>query len=222
MANQTCTTPLKVCALRAVRLDDTGSIEAGASSLYTKKPVLLAYTPNTPERERLEQLDGCGDQCVLYLGPPRAVDSVDLRLDLCDLDAEWVEMLAGGSIITNAVGTGYDTVGYLAPTDDTIATDGVALEAWSLAWSGRERAMLGGAPAWYRHVFPKTTWQVGEITLSNGVNVIPMTGVAEANSAYGTGLVADPFPADVGESLYGWALVNGIPDVECGYQEVAA
>lgn len=220
MSNQTCTTPLKVCALRAVRLDPTGAIESGASSLYTKKPVLLAYTPNVPERERIEQLDGCGDQCVLYLGPPKAVDSVTLRLDLCDLDAEWVEMLAGGSIITDAVGTGYDTIGYLAPTDSTVAEDGVALEVWSYAWSGRQRATLGGSPAFYRHVFPKTTWQVGEITLSNGVNVIPMTGTAETNTSFGTGLQSDPFPADVGESLYGWALVDSIPAVTCGYQTV--
>lgn len=221
MSNQTCTTPLKVCALRGVRLDDDGSILAGASSLYTIKPVLLAYTPTQPERERLEQLDGCGDQCLLYLGPPKAVDSVTLRMDLCTLDAEWVEMLAGGSIITDAVGTGYDTIGYLAPTDDTVAVNGVGLEAWSYAWAGRERALLGGSPAFYRHVFAKTTWQVGEVTLSNGVNVVPLTGVAETNTGWGTGLATDPFPADLGESLYGWALVDAIPDVECGYQAVA-
>lgn len=218
MANSTCTTPLKVCALRAIRLAAEGTIEPGATSLYTKKPILLAYTPNTPERERLEQINGCGDQCLLYLGPPRAVDSVSLRMDLCDLDAEWVEMLAGGSIITD----GYDTIGYLAPTDATIGDNGVALEAWSYAWSGRQRAEIGGNVAFYRHVFVKTTWQVGEITMSNGVNVIPMTGSGEVNSDFATGLAADPFPADVGESVYGWALVDSIPDVECGYQTVAA
>lgn len=221
MANQTCTTPLKVCAMRGVRLDDDGTILSGASSLYTVKPILLNYTPSTPERERLEQLDGCGDQCLLYLGPPKATDSVALRMDLCHLDAEWIEMLAGGSIITDAVGTGYDTIGYLAPTDDTVAVDGVAIETWSYAWSGRQRALLGGSPAFYRHVFPKTLWQVGEVSLSNGVNVVPMTGTGETNTGFGTGLAADAFPADVGESAYGWALVDSMPDVECGYQTVA-
>lgn len=221
MSNQTCTTPLKVCAMRAIRLDDVGEILSGASSLYTKTPVLVAYTPQTPERERIEQLNGCGDQCLLYLGPPKATESVDLRMDLCDLDAEWVELLAGGSIITDAVGTGYDTIGYLSPTDDTILEDGVLFETWSYAWSGRERAQIGGSPAYYRHIFAKTTWQVGEIQMSNGVNVIPMTGVGEVNTGAGTGLAADPFPADLGESVYGWALVDSIPDVECGYQEVA-
>jgi hypothetical protein len=218
MANLTCTTPLKVCAMRAVRLDPSGAILPGASSLYTKTPVLLAYSPNVPDRERLEQTDGCGNTCVLYLGPPRAVDSVTLRADFCDLDAEWVEMLAGGSIITES----YDTIGYLAPTDSTVNEDGVALEVWSLAWAGRQRALIGGAPAYYRHVFPKTTWTVGEITFSNGVNVIPLSGQAETNENFGTGLAADPFPADVADSLYGWALVDSIPDVECGYQNVAA
>lgn len=221
MSNQTCTTPLKVCAMRAIRLAEDGTILPGASSLYTKKPILVAYTPSAPERERLEQLDGCGDQCLLYLGPPKATDSVALRMDLCDLDAEWVEMLAGGSIITDAVGTGYDTIGYLSPTDSTVLVDGVSFETWSYAWAGRQRALLGSQVAFYRHVFTKTTWQVGEITVSNGINVIPMTGVGETNTGFGTGLAADPFPADVGESVYGWALVDTIPDVECGYQEVA-
>lgn len=222
MANQTCETiPLKAVAMRAIRLDDAGAIDSGASSLYTKKPILVSYTPTQPERERLEQLDGEGVQCILYLGPPRAVDSVALNMDLCQLDAEWTEMLAGGSIITDAVGTGYDTIGYLAPTDDTVNENGVFFEVWSFAWSGRQRATLGGSPAFYRHAFAKTTWQQGQQTRSNAVNVIPMTGQGEVNDQVGTGLAADPFPADLGESAYGWALVDTVPDIECGYQSVA-
>lgn len=221
MSNSTCTTPLKACAIRALRLDDVGEIEAGASSLYVTKPVLVAYTANRPDRERFEQVDGCGDQCVLYLGPPKADDSVSLRMDLCNLDAELLEMLAGGSIITDAVGTGYDTIGYLAPTDDTLNEFGVSFEVWSYAWAGRERATLGGSPAFYRHAFPKVTWSQGEVTLSNGVNVVPMTGEGATNTGWGTGLAADPFPADVGESVYGWALVDSIPTPACGYQAAA-
>lgn len=221
MSNQTCNTPLKACAMRGIRLDDAGEILVGASSLYTKKPVLVNYTPSQPEAERIEQLDGEGDQCLLYIGPPKAVDSVALHMDLCDLDAEWTEMLAGGSIITDAVGTGYDTIGYLSPTDSTVATDGVAFEVWSFAWSGRQRALLGGQPAFRRTAFAKTTWRVGQIVHSNGVNVTPMDGVATINEGFGTGLAADPFPADLGESAYGWAIVDSVPDIECGYQEVA-
>jgi hypothetical protein len=220
MPNSTCKNLLKVCALRVVRLDTDGSVLAGADSLYVhSSPILLNYTETRPDRERLEQVDGCGDQCGLYNGPPRAVDGVTLRMDLCKLDAELVEMLAGGSVITDGT---YGTIGYLAATDATINEDGVAIETWSIAWNGRQRALLGTQPAWYRHVFPKTSWQVGEVSMQNGFSTIPMTGVGEVNSGFATGLAGgDALPVAIGDSAYGWFLDDAKPDAECGYQAVA-
>lgn len=220
MANQTCTSLLKVCHMRVLRLDGAGEIVVGADARYEHAaPIALSYTEQRPERERLEQKDGCGDTCGLYIGPPRAVDSVELSVDLCKLDAELVEMLAGGSVITDGT---YGTVGYLSATDSTVNVEGVAIETWSIAWNGRQRALRNGEPAWYRHVFPKTTWQVGQITANNeGFSTIPMTGFGEVNSGFATGYSADPFPTDVGESAYGWVLDDALPEAFCGYQAVA-
>jgi hypothetical protein len=218
MANETCASTLTVCAMRVIRLDTDGTPLAGESSLYvTDSLILLGHTPITPDRERLEQLNGCGDQCVLYLGPPKPVESDDLTMNLCSLDAELVEMLAGGTVITED----YDTVGYLSATDSSINEDGVSIEAWSIAWAGRERKLKGASPAYWRHFWPKTTWTVGATTLENGVGVLPLTGVGEVNSGWGTGLAADPIPVSVGESVHGYWLDDAIPTAECGYQEVA-
>lgn len=221
MANETCASTLKACAIRVMRLDTDGSPLVGANSLYVSDSlVLVGHTPQVPDRERIEQLNGCGDQCVLYIGSPKAVESADLRLNLCALDAELIEMLAGGSVITE--GGSYDTMGYLAPTDSTINEDGVSVEVWTYAWAGRQRKTKGGTPAFWRWFWPKTTWQSGEVTLENGVSVLPLTGVAEPNSGWGTGLAADPIPVSVGEAVYGYWLDDQIPTAECGYQEIAA
>ena len=220
MANLTCTNLLRVCHLRVVRLAPDGSPEPGADSLYEHSaPILFGYTPQQPERVRFEQEDGCGDQCGLFIGNPKAVDSVEMRVDLCHLDAELIELLAGGSVIAD----GSDTIGYLAPTDTTVSEWGVGIETWSIAWAGRERALVNGAPGWYRHFFPRTNWQVGEVTTDNsGFSTIPLTGTGEVNSGYATGLVTDPLPVAVGDSAYGWFVTDEKPDGECGYQAIAS
>jgi hypothetical protein len=218
MPNQTCTNMLKVCAFRGVRLDPDGSTATGVDASYvTTAPILVGYTPNTPDRERFEVFNGCGDQCALFIGSPKAVDSVDLRMDLCQLDAELIELLAGGAVITDG---SYGTVGYLAPTDATVNVDGVGVETWAIAWNGRQRALRNGQPGWYRHLFPKTTWQVGEIVQENGFATIPMTGAGEVNSLWGTGLASDPFPVTVGDAAYGWFIDDAKPTAACGYVEV--
>lgn len=221
MANETCASTLKLCALRVGRLDAAGAPLVGESNLYvTDASILLGFTPSVPDRERLEQLDGCGGTCVLYTGDPKAVETADMSLNLCKLDAELTEMLAGGTVLTE--GGGYDTVGYLAPTDSTINADGVWVEAWTLAWNGRTRKTKDGNPAFWRFFFPKTTWTVGATTLENGIGTLPLTGTAVPNDAWGTGYGPSPLPAAVGESVYGWYLDDEIPTAECGYLELEA
>lgn len=218
MANLTCASTLKLCALRAIKLDTDGTPLVGSNSqIVTDAPILLGYTPNQPDRERFEQLNGCGDQCALFIGDPKAVDSVDLRLNLCTLDAELIEFLAGGALITES----YDETGYLSPTDATVNVNGVSIEAWSYAWAGRARHQKGGVDAYWRTFFPQTKWSVGEITKENGISVIPLTGIAEENSGWATGLAADPVPTAVGESVYGYFLDDAIPTAQCGSQAVA-
>lgn len=219
MSNSTCTQMLKLCALRILRLDTDGSILSGASSAYVlDEPVSLSYTPTRPDRERFEVVGGAGTQCALYLGNPKAVDGVDLELHLCSLDAEVTELLAGGAVITDG---SYGTTGYLSSTDATVNDTGVAIETWAFQWDGRQRALVGSTPAFYRHVFPMTTWQEGAKTQENAFADIVMTGVAQTNSGFATGLASDPFPTDVGDSVYGWVISATKPTGACGYQTVA-
>lgn len=222
MANLTCTQRLKVCHLRVLRLDPDGSTFAGADGKYEyASPVTFGYTPTAAERERIEQLNGCGDQCALYQGPPKAVDGAELSLVLCDQDAELLELLTGGSLVTEGTGTP-NTIGYLSPTDVTLNPDGVAIELWSIAWNGKSRALKGGQPAWYRHTFPKVNFSYDEQAMAgDAFGLVALTGIAEVNPGFGTGLAADAWPVSMGSSVFGWFIDDAKPTAACGYGTTA-
>lgn len=219
MANLTCLNILQVCHMRVLRLGDDGSVLESVDARYEHKaPILFGYTPQSPDRQTFEQFDGCGDQCAFFIESPKSVNSAELTVELCTYDAELQELLLGGSLIEDATP---DTIGYLSSTDSTVSANGVAIETWSKAWMHRQRALYEGAPAYYRHAFPLTRWTQDEVSTSNdGFTTITLTGTAEVNSGFGTGYETDPFAADVGESVYGWALTDSIPTGECGYLPV--
>lgn len=219
MANQTCVNSLKVCAIRVLRLDDDGTVLSGASSMYVwEAPIQLTYTEVRPDRETLTMTDGCGTECGLYRGPARGVSSVDMGMQLCNLDAELMELLCGGSVITNG---SYGTIGYKPADDSTINENGVAVETWSIAWAKNQRKIYLGNAGWWRHTFPKTSWSRDQHTMENDFANIALTGVGEVNSGFDTGLVADPIPVAVGDVPYLYFLDDAKPSGECGYQVVA-
>lgn len=220
MANLTCYNVLRVCHLRVLRLADDGSVTESAEARYEHDaPILFGYTPQSPDREEFEQLNGCGNECAYFISPPKAVRSAELQLELCTLDAELLELLLGGALITD---TG-DTIGYQSSTDATVNVDGVAIETWSIAWNQRERALVAGSPGWYRHQFAKTQWTQDQLTTDNsGFSTVTLSGTAEVNSGFGTGFADDPAPASIGESVYQWFTVGERPTGACGYQPVPA
>ena len=178
MANLTCTQRLKVCHLRVLRLDDVGEIESGADALYEYgAPVLFNYTPTAPERERIEQLDGCGNQCGLYRGSAKAVDGADLSLTACEQNAELDELLPRRQLVTEwhrrrqRIGP----VGHRR----TVKRVGTAIEMWSYAWSGRQQAVRNRSPAWYRQTSPKASSSSTSRRWPRRLRVRGYTGVAE-------------------------------------------
>lgn len=224
MANLTCLNLLNVDHIRVLRLNAAGNIVASAQARYEyDAPLLMSYTSVQPDRDTAEQRSGNGNICATYTGPSKPPSQADLTLNLCQLDAELLELLVGGTTITTGTGGGGDTIGWLAPTDETVNEAGVALEVWSKAWSQNQRAVYNAEAAWFRHFFPKCTFQQGEQSMSNdGFSTIPLTGVSTPNSQFGTGWEDDPLPVAIGNSPWGWVLDDSIPDAECGYLPVAA
>lgn len=219
MANLTCANLLQVDHIRVLRLDSAGAIVSAANGRYEyDSPILFGYTPVQPERDSFEQRSGSGSICATYTGPAKPANTADLTLNLCHLDAQLIELLVGGSIVTTGTGGAGDTIGWLSPTDATVNEDGVAIETWSKAWNGTQRLTYNGEAGWFRHFFPLTTWQLGETSTSNeGFSTIQLTGVASPNSDFADGFDDDPLPVSVGDSAYGYVLDDAIPDGACGY-----
>ncbi len=210
---------LKVVVLRALRLDAVGALVTGADAMYvTSQPITFQYTPKSLARERLEQPNGNGDQCGLFIGTPKAVTDVDLKATFCKMDAELEELLCGGSIITDA---NYGTIGYRPPEDSTVNAYGTAIEVWSVAWNGKQPKKLGNSRAYWRHVFPLTDWSRDQVSLQNQFDNPSFTGSGQVNSGFGTGLNADQIPSTIGDVPYEWYLDDAKPTGQDGYQAVS-
>lgn len=210
MANP-CYGGVQACRLRVARLDAGGVPDTGADNLYvTDSLIQIQSTPEIEAGDEFTQKNGCGDICASFKGVDH-IKRVTLALTLCQLDAELLEMLTGGSVLTS----GGDTVGYAMPSS-TDSPAPVSVEAWSKAWDGSQQAVDGSDALYWRFVFPSTTWVLGQHTLANGIMTIPLTGTGTENSGFGTGPGGD-LPASIpGPEAY--LLDTDLPDAECGYQ----
>lgn len=210
---------LKVVVMRVLRLAANGSLVVGPDAqIVSEEPILLQYTPVSLPKEIFSDTDGNGDRCGYYVGPPHAVDAVTMKLSVCTMYAELEELLCGGSIITDV---NYGTIGYKPPEDSTVNAYGVGLETWSIAWNRKQRAKLGNSPAFWRHVFPMTTWVRDQTSLQNAFDNPTFTGDGQVNSGFGSGLAADPIPSAIGNVPYEWFLDDAKPAGVNGYQAVA-
>lgn len=217
-ANTAAANILKVVVIRALRLGATGAIVSGSDASYvSNQPIMLQYTPKSLPRERFEQANGNGDSCALYIGAPHAVTDVDMKLTVCTVDAEMEEILCGGSLILDA---NYGSLGYKPPEDATVNAYGTALETWSIAWNGKQRKKLGNAVAFWRHIFPMTSWQRDQVSLTNALDNPSFTGEGQVNSGFGTGLASDALPAAIGNVPYEWFLDDAAPASAVGYVAV--
>lgn len=205
-----CLTSTDICALRAARLDTDGSFQTGADNLYEMTEVLtLGVSEEILEGARTTLENGCGSVCFNRKRPNRILGET-LALELCHLDAELLELMTGGTLLTS----GGNTVGFEPPAFDD-STVSVALEVWTMAWDGDEQATDGGDLLWIRHGYPKVTWTIGNRTFQNEVLRVPLTGDAVSNSQFGTGPLGD-WPAAISEPG-AFFYDTTIPSGTCGY-----
>lgn len=210
-AGPTAYTPLQLCAIRVARLDATGVPNPGAHNLYTEcSPIDLSLTPIISAAESFEQKSGCGDICATFEGYDRT-KGFTLAMTLCHLDAELIEMLTGGTVLTRS---GSD-VGYMAPAANAAAPTGVCVEAWSKMWDAEQQAVVSGKPGYFQFAFPKTTWAIGNLQLKDGIVTVPLTGKGVANSNFYNGPGND-WPTAI-TSSFAWQQVGGLPTCTNGY-----
>lgn len=215
MANVTCTGSIKCVAMRVGRLAASGAPAAGATNMYVTESIIeLGMAVQVDEGQERQVKNGAGDICQI-LREPDKVKGLNLTMQLCELDAELLEMLTGATLITETT----TTIGHMAPAVGGQANpNGVALESWSWGWDGGARAGNAIAdPVFLHWVFPLTRFTLGTITQNEDFMSIPLSGKCEENPSIATGPNNDLPAALAAGRLYAVYEEDTVPSGSCGY-----
>ena len=211
-----CFQVLKVCRIRAVRLDANGAfLTSTDNAVVSDAMTVLTYSPATLTGESLLERNGCGDIAVDYEDDDRPRGRGTVTLTLTELDAELLQALAGGTLL------GTPTVGYEPPGAGDAVPNGVALEVWGWAYDTDEIARNdAGVRVYRRMALPLTRFIIGDDTNENGVKLYTLNGKAQTNSNFGSGPEGD-WPADVSvPGAWFWDETGTLPTATCGYTDV--
>ncbi len=215
----------KACALRVARLGSDCAPVAGATNGAASSALIrLAATANNEAGEVYQLKNGCGQVVVRKRESDKLVD-MGLTLDLATKDFELIELLTGATLLLNddptpkAIGFARRGVGELEPAY-------VSLEIWTQSIDDGGVCAVGGVnPGWFRVVYPRATFTLGDNTIENAVATVSMTGFATQNPSWGNGPWND-WPAVTGVPTTTPELVvldeDGPPVLQSGYSTVPA
>jgi hypothetical protein len=177
----TCNTSLDLCAIRVARLTTAGAPVTGAGNGYVSvAPQKLDVTVESDKANANNESNGCG-VLMGVLNEPAKITGISFKLDLCQLDAELMDILTGASLFNsggNAVGYQFPSVGSEPPR--------VCLEGWSKAWDVDHQLVAPFTTpngTWIRWVFPNTQWVQDTFTLEHAILITSVNGVGSENSA---------------------------------------
>lgn len=223
MSEPHCYGSLQLCRLRAALLLPSGAPDDGANNGYVTTAAISAGISLTlKEGDDLELIDGCGNVCQSFKDCDR-IKRATVELDLCILDSELISLLIGGGTLFQQSG---DAIGFGLPGIDADCPNGVALELWTKAWDGAVQAtppFLGGTTnAYWKFVFPKVKFQLGDMTLENGFAHFPLTGIAEENPNITANGPFNDWPTGVANAggvvtSMGFFLEDDLPAAACGF-----
>jgi hypothetical protein len=217
-----CLGSARVCALRVTRLDSTCQIVKGANNAVASTAIVrLVSSPEYETGDEFIQKNGCGDIC-LYVKNADKLKRMNLTMELCTRDMELLELLTGASLYTD----GGEVVGLARRGVGATDPDPVSLELWTKAIpSGTSGACAdpNAGASWWRWVYPRATFTLGDVTHENGIGLVSLTGFADPNPYWVNGPFND-WPADGyldQESPEHFVLDSvGPPAGQCGYISV--
>ena len=219
-------TSLDLCAVRVAKLTTAGAPDAGASNGYQscEAPVKLDVTLKLKTGRNLEQTNGCGT-LVNSRNEPDTVKSIDLALDLCQLDSYLLEILTGVSLFTS----GGNAVGFQMPAVGS-SPDAVCLEGWTKVWDGDSQlvpAYTSPSAAYLHWVFPFSKWTPGTFSLQGELAVFPVSAKCSENTSITANGPFDDWPTEVANEggvtrLGGWFYDDTLPTCDGEYVEVTS
>jgi hypothetical protein len=195
---------LKGRVIRVTRLDACGVPVVGAcSSIVSEGFISVELAPEIEAGEEYLQKNAWGDFCISEKDYDRT-KWVNTSISLCEVHPDLLDVIGGGSPITDGV----DTIGASFGEDGQL--NAFAIEVWT---KQAGKGCSGGNPEWGYFVVPFcTNGNVdGSVTVENGTLTLGLKGEGQpAVSDWGTGPYGDNPLLTVGGMPTGdfWAVVR--------------
>lgn len=214
-----CYQPLRVCRVRAVRLDANDQFAPSPENAVVLDAVGVArFRPEVLQGEEITQRNGCGDLVIDFRDDDRPRGRGSLELTLFTVDFEGLEVVAGGTVLTDGSG---NAVGYEPPGAEDGVPGAVAIELWGWAFDlDQPKLNDAGTRVYERRAHPKVRFTVGDVEQQNGATQINLNGRSHTNDQFGTGPEGD-WPAAVSHPDAVMLDEGGLPTASCGYVDLA-
>ena len=225
-----CLGSAKVCMLRVARLDDTGysatvvngvatGVSGATAGAVSSAIVRLQSTAEYDSGMEYIQKNGCGDIC-LSLRDNDKLKRMSLQLELCTRDLELIEIMTGATLYTV---TGAGGIAGLARRGVGVAdAKPCSVELWTRAIDSTG-ASQATTQKWWRWVYPRCNFTLGDTTLEAGIATVQLKGYADPNPFWGNGpwndWPATAFPDPTSPEHFVIDTV-GPPAATCGYTTV--
>lgn len=210
-----CRPQIQACAMRIARLDSNGVPHPGADSLAVVDTLVqLTANPEIAAGTEFEVRTACDAVCLAYQDCDK-IKRLNVTLNLCKVDPEVYELLAGGTMLT---GTGGRT-GYAYPRlNDAACPDGASLELWAKRIDETGGIDPDFAYNWW--VFPRVYLQISDRTFENGPFENTFSGRAIENANWFDGAANDWDWAST--SVAQFMPTNSLPAAGCGSASLIA
>ena len=205
-----CGVPYGLCAVRVTELDSEGNAEGDFA--VSRNPITVGFNPNIDQGQQFISRNGCGC-AIARIRSNDVFNWFELSFGQDALMPELESLLVDElPILDGADVVGVNGVSALECDEEAVT---VAFEMWAQHYVGSGRDSIHRFVHW---VFPRSRWQRGNNTISEGIGRTNLTGFSQTNALWGSGPYSDgpPDGQDVTEWAY-WKTNDEMPDaVTCG------
>jgi hypothetical protein len=213
-----CDSAIRLCAIRATRLDDVGNPQAVPNNVYVSdSPLTISVTPDTLTGERRNSIGGCDCVVATYRGKDKML-GFTLEFDVSKIEPGLMELMLGATPIPGP-GTSTDDIGWWWPQRtfcDDAESPNVCLEGWQNLWEDDHPDPTYPYLHW---IWPSTFWSIGPHTLNVEFLQPRFNGFTRGNPNWGLGIF-DDLPEECEPQGGAW-YDTSIPTARCGLQTVS-
>lgn len=189
-------------AIRATRLAADGSPATGPKASYAMEAFISAtWTPDYDEGEEIQEKGANGLLCVYYKAND-TLKRVTLSLAICEPDAEFTEIVSGGTLLATTTGVASTLASAAAIGDSSIqVTANVGVGAFTL---GTETVVVTGVVG---ASTPYTAFLQFPLTATH-TSTATITPVPETVGYAAPGAGTDPVPNGISLEVWSYAVAN--------------